>query len=370
MVILAVGQLRAAQLPAYRELSGVDVPEATPGSVHRYSVTSKELNDDIIVDVWTPEGYEGDAETRYPVIYVHDGQNLFDPKFSFANVAWELDTKTQALINQGIIIPPIIVGINNRGAKNLRPNDYFPEKVLKYIPESERDKTKIFDTCKDGFFGDEAAAFVVSELKPLIDVLYRSDPSCSHTFAMGSSMGGLASLYLMCEYPLVFGGAACMSTHWIGSLELDSGYNISDDPVCAAAILAYMDAALPSPATHRLYLDQGTLGWDADYQKYEINARQIAVRHGYTVAAGTLETYDAAGAGHNEWYWQQRVDRPLKFLLDKRRVPTALGRVPMRADDDGVYVGLSGVVYKTDTGEGLPPGIYIHSGRKMLIGYF
>lgn len=96
---------------------------------------------------------------------------------------------------------------------------------------------------------------------------------------------------------------------------------MSDDPVCAKAILAYMNASLPSPATHRLYLDQGTEGWDAAYLPYEATARQIALDHGYSVADGSLMTHDETGAGHNEWFWQQRIVLPLQFLLDPHPPP-------------------------------------------------
>lgn len=333
-----------ADVPAAVEVTGADVPVPHTGSVRRFVITSENLKDDITVDIWTPEGYDdGNDGVRYPVVYAHDGQNLFDGRLAFAGVAWEIDKAAWRLASDGSIEAPVIVGINNRGSKNLRANDYFPEKVIDYIPAADRDKTKIFDTCKDGFMGDEEAAFVATELKPFVDSRYRTDPSRSHTFAMGSSMGGLASLYLMCEYPELFGGAACMSTHWIGSLDLNPDYTMNDDPVCARAILDYMKANLPSPADHRLYLDQGTTGWDAGYLGYEQTARQIAIDAGYSVENGTLGVYDAAGAGHNEWYWQQRVWRPLQFLLDRKRLESGVPCVTAGSGDGRCrYVDLSG----------------------------
>lgn len=357
-----------AELPQYKEITTGKIPSATSGEIRRYSVESHQLGAAVTVDVWTPDGYSSAAYPRYPVIYAHDGQNLFDPALSFAGVAWEIDSKTQGLIDRGEITPPIVVGISNRGDKGLRPNDYFPEKVLDYIPATDRDKTKIFDTCKGGFYGDEEATFVATELKPLIDRLYLTNPAPSHTFAIGSSMGGLASLYLMCEYPDVFGGAACLSTHWIGSLDLDPDYNMSDDPVCAKAILAYMNACLPSPATHRLYLDQGTEGWDAAYLPYEATARQIALDHRYSVADGSLMTHDETGAGHNEWFWQQRITLPLEFLLDPHRLPASITSISNPLYSDNLYIGLTGLIHHDDSTR-LPSGIYIHprSGTKILI---
>lgn len=303
------------QLPVYHEITTGNLPQGHPGKVRRYSVHSAELNDDMIVDVWTPEGYDENADKYYPAIYVHDGQNLFDSSFAFAGVAWEIDSRLQQLADNGKAKAAIAVGIANRGAAGLRPSDYFPEKALNHISAEERSATKIFETCRAGFYGDEHAAFVAKELKPLVDYLYRTNPDRDCTFAMGSSMGALASLYLMCEYPDIFGGAAALSTHWIGSLDLNTDYTMNDDPVCAAAVLACFEAGLPNPAGHILYLDCGTTGWDACYRDYENSARRIAAAHGYSEQQGSLMTYDDAGAGHNEWFWQQRIDKPLTFLL-------------------------------------------------------
>lgn len=357
------------ELPGYKELQG-SIPTSDTGEIRRYSVHSTHLDADIIVDVWTPEAYAQGGEHRYPVLYAHDGQNLFDSSYTFAGVAWEVDRTAGQLGSEKEIVTPIVVGINNRGSDGLRACDYFPEKVIDYIPAADRDKTKIFETCRGKFLGDEEAAFVATELKPLIDYLYTTNPTQPYTFAMGSSMGGLASLYLLCEYPDIFHGAACMSTHWVGSLDLNPDYTMNDDPVCAKAILAYMDANLPSPATHKLYLDQGTSGWDAMYLKYEATAREIAVSHGYSIEGGTLETYDDKGAGHNEWFWQQRLSRPLKFMFSNSSFEDAGIDTPVLDGlpaEGGTYINLHGISYPENNPAGLLPGIYLHGGKKILV---
>lgn len=365
-VLLLAASCTQAQLPEYKiVMSGV--PSADHGSITRYLVTSSALRCGYMVDVWTPDGYAENTSLTYPVIYAQDGQNLFDPELSYAGVAWELDTKAQSLATRGEAAAPIIVGISNRGAQNLRPNDYFPEKALTYIAQKDSTQTAVYETCKAGFFGDEYAAFITKELKPLIDCLYRTNPAPSHTFAMGSSMGGLISLYLLCEYPDVFGGAACLSTHWIGSLSINTDYSMNDDPVCAHAILAYADANIPPSETHKLYLDQGTTGWDAGYLAYEQAARQIVKAHGYSEAEGTLMTYDAVGAGHNEWYWQQRAEKPLGFLLNKDALSARAEPVLCPSEAEHVFVSLLGVRYCTDDATRLIPGIYIHNHRKVVV---
>lgn len=366
LFVISLAPYASAELPKYQEVTA-NIPAVDNGELHRYLVTSTNLGDDITIDVWTPNGYDPNGSIVYPVVYAHDGQNLFDGTFAFATVAWEIDQKAQELADQNLIYAPIVVGINNRGPKNLRANDYFPEKALNYIAEEDRANTYIYETCAAGFLGDEQAAFVVNELKPLIDVLYRTDTSRSHTFAMGSSLGGLASLYLMCEYPEVFGGAACLSTHWIGSLDLNADYSMNDDPVCANALLDYVRVNLPSSDTHRLYFDQGTKDWDAGYLKYEAVAREIANEKGYTTEAGNFETYDDVGGYHNEWFWQHRVDRPLKFLLDKNVLDAGCSSIEVDNAPDDTYINMSGQSFQTTNPETLPNGIYINNKKKILV---
>lgn len=309
----------SAALPDYEVITSPS-PVSSYGHITRMYVSSENLGGKVTVDVWTPTEYDAADDKRYPVVYAHDGQNLFDAKYTFAGVPWGVDKACSQLAKDPDFVMPIVVGINNRGSQGLRPNDYFPENALDYILPDLVDETYIYDTCKDNFLGNEEAAFVANELKPLIDSLYNTDPGMSATFAMGSSMGGLASMYLLCEYPEIFGGAACLSTHWIGSLDLNPDYSMNDDEVCANAILQYLSDHIPTDGLHRLYMDQGTKDWDAGYLKYEIIAREIVRDKGYSEEEGSLYLYDAKGAGHNEWYWQQRVKIPLKFLLSKKAI--------------------------------------------------
>lgn len=351
-----------AALPEYTVASEEQFPAVSPGTATRLIVKSESLGDRMIVDVWFPPTYDAASADSYPVVYVHDGQNLFDPALSFSTVAWELDMTAANLAGAGKIVSPIIVGIHNRGSKNLRPNDYFPEKAVDYIPAAGKDASLIWETCLAGFYGDEHASFVATELKPLIDELYNTLPDRNHTFAMGSSMGALASLYLLCEYPETFGGAACMSTHWIGSFKMNADYSLQDDPVCARAMLDYMAANLPETEEYKLYLDQGTTGWDADYQTYESEARKIAGNRGYNIADGTLMTYDAAGAGHNEWFWQQRAARPLTFLLSNFSDGVTGVEIETAPADSPLY-DLSG----RQVASAPSPGVYIRGNVKVKI---
>lgn len=360
--------IASATQPEY-EVIDSPCPISSYGNITRLEVKSENLGGKVTVDVWTPAGYDASSVKSYPVVYAHDGQNLFDTSFSFAGITWGIDEACAQLAADPDFVVPIIVGINNRGAESFRPNDYFPESALDYISPDQKENTFIYDTCNDIFLGNEEAAFVAEELKPLIDSIYNTAPGQSTTFAMGSSMGALASMYLLCEYPQIFGGAACMSTHWIGSLNLNPDYSLNDDDVCANAILQYLSDHLPTDGMHRLYLDQGTEGWDAGYLKYEGIAREIVRDKGYTEENGQLYLYDAIGAAHNEWFWQQRVKLPLKFLLSKSAIETA-GAIEAELDphpgSEPLIYNFAGTLYPHSDIDNLPSGLYIINGIKIL----
>jgi predicted alpha/beta superfamily hydrolase len=147
---------------------------------------------------------------------------------------------------------------------------------------------------------DSYLRFLVDELKPLVDAHYRTLPGRQHTFVMGSSMGGLISLYAVEEYLDVFGGAGCLSTHW------PAGGNLLVDA---------MGARLPRPGAHRLYFDYGTATLDADYEPYQVRMNGHLEAAGYSRGRDWM-TGKFEGAEHNEGAWRARVETPLRFLLE------------------------------------------------------
>jgi predicted alpha/beta superfamily hydrolase len=146
---------------------------------------------------------------------------------------------------------------------------------------------------------------MVEELKPYIDAHFQTRPERAHTFIMGSSMGGLISTYAICEYPQVFGGTASLSTHWIGSFEPNAAIPL--------AAFEYLQAHLPAPETHRLYMDHGTQGLDANYGLAQSFVDQVVRDRGYTAANWKSLVFE--GAAHSENDWSARLDVPLQFLL-------------------------------------------------------
>lgn len=284
--------------------AGDPIQTAECGRIERLIVVSPELEDSIDVDVWLPDDFNADNSRWYPVIYMHDGQNLFDASTTWNGQSWEMDRAACALIADGKIPSPIIVGIHSDPARRvaqLMPtkavhdaglDDLMAEVKLKGVPAQ----------------GDEYAAFVVNTLKPLIDFKYPTLSDREHTAVMGSSMGGLMSLYLISEYPEVFGGAGCLSTHWYGSLNADGKFG--------EAMMTYVGNHLPDPATHRLYFDHGTSTIDAYYGPWETEALLTAQRKGYRYGVN-LDSYIDYGAPHEESAWSARVSRPLRFLLSR-----------------------------------------------------
>lgn len=238
------------------------------------------------VDVWLPPGYDGGGNARYPVIYMHDGQNLFDPATSYAGVDWAIDEILTDLIASGDARPAIVVGIWNAG--NARYAEYMPQKAVP-VAAGRRDR----------LISDRYLKFIVAELKPLIDSHYRTLPGRDDTFIMGSSMGGLISAYAVSEYPEVFGGAACVSTHW---------------PAAGGAVTDYLAANLPEPGAHRLYFDFGTATLDAGYEPYQRRMDWVLRRRGYADGDDWI-TRKFEGAEHSEKAWRLRAGVPLRFLL-------------------------------------------------------
>jgi pimeloyl-ACP methyl ester carboxylesterase len=146
----------------------------------------------------------------------------------------------------------------------------------------------------------------VEELKPYIDSNYSVGTGPEHAAVMGSSMGGLISLYAISEFPHVFGAAACVSTHWPGIFTMDN------NPI-PQAFFDYMRTALPDPAMHRIYFDYGTTTLDALYPPLQDRADAVMRARGYSES--NWKTLRFEDAEHSEKAWSERLDFPLQFLF-------------------------------------------------------
>ncbi|HMO32715.1 MAG TPA: alpha/beta hydrolase-fold protein [Lacibacter sp.] len=261
------------------------------------------------VDVWLPEGYT--PEKQYAVLYMHDGQMLFDSTTTWNQQEWGVDETLGRLLRQKKIRDCIVVGVWNGG--KYRHTDYFPQKPFESLAPDVRDSlyTSLRTSGQAVFQGEEVHSdaylkFLVTELKPFIDSAYSTKNDRKNTFVAGSSMGGLISLYAICEYPEVFGGAACLSTHWPGI------FTVENNPI-PAAFLQYMRNHLPHPRTHKIYFDYGDATLDALYPPLQRQADVVMREKGFRRKNWITRYFP--GADHSEQAWRQRLEVPVLFLL-------------------------------------------------------
>ena len=267
------------------------------------------------VTVWLPSSYRPGGP-RHSVLYMHDGQNLFDPETGFGGMEWKIDETLDRLIRENKVRPTIVVAIWNT-PKRLR--EYVPSKAFRHLPPAYMGRVRGLyggDPLSDGYL-----QFIVRELKSRIDRTYYVRTGRSDTAIMGSSMGALISLYAINEYPHVFGGAGMVSTHWPLLLPAE-GKTISDAEYQAvsSAFERYLATALPSPGAHRLYFDHGSETLDAVYARYQQRIDRVVTRRGYRHGANWISR-NYAGQAHNELSWASRVEIPLRFLLPPRKGP-------------------------------------------------
>ena len=242
-------------------------------------VHSAHLAHDRTVMVYLPPDYEEDTGRRYPVLYLHDGQNVFDTATSIGE-EWHVDETAQRLILEQVIEPLIIVGVYNTGEHRI--GEYTPTKDPKH---------------PDGGGADAYGRFLVEELKPFIDRTYRTLPSAASTGLGGSSLGGLVTMYLGLKYPTVYGRLAVVSPSvwW-------------DDRMIVKRV-----EALPAKLPLRIWLCAGT----NEGPRVIADARRLRdtlLAKGW-VAEQDLKYNEAEGAGHDEQSWAARVELILRFLF-------------------------------------------------------
>lgn len=281
------------------------------GSIQRLERVASQYVAPHDVDVWLPPDYPKHAP--YAVLYMFDGQNLFGEREAGKLSSWQADATAARLMREGKTRPFIIVGIANAQAE--RMSEYFPQKPWEALTPAQRrtlfaQRLGNFQVMPVAPFSDAFLAFVTQELKPVIDERFAVDPKPDATFVMGSSMGGLMAWYAMAEYPDVFGGAACLSTHWPGPfLALDAK---TDDPA-PDAFVDYIQRHFPSADHHRIYFDHGTRTLDANYAPTQQRVDAWLQANGWTGRHFDSRVFD--GAEHSETFWAARLAIPMSFLL-------------------------------------------------------
>lgn len=286
-------------------------PNVSAGSIVRFENFESRFVVARNIDVWLPDGYTSDK--KYAVLYMHDGKGLYDSTIMWNSQEWGVDETIGALLVGNKIKECIVVGIWNSEAT--RHLEYFPQKPFESLSQEQQEV--LFGAVRNNsqavfkepqIKSDAYLKFIVKELKPFIDKNFSTRKDQQNTFIAGSSMGGLISIYAICEYPKIFGGAACLSTHWPGT------FTVENNPV-PQAFMNYLNSHLPSPKNHKIYFDYGTETLDALYKPFQQQADEIMKRKGFS--SKNWITREFIGENHSENAWRKRLDIPILFLLGR-----------------------------------------------------
>jgi enterochelin esterase-like enzyme len=264
--------------------AAVPVPS---GQIWLHELNSKIFGNSRMLRVWLPPDYDGWGEKRYPILYLNDGQNLFDPATAFAGVHWQVGETASRLIAAQEIPPLIIVGIDNTKA---RLNEYIPYKSTD--PRVLHAKGKCYPD------------FLEREVMPLIEARYPVLKGPENTGLGGSSLGGLITLYTQLAAPGVYGRLLIESP----SLSVAKGKILED---------CRQNRKWPE----RMYLAMGTreVGNDEKDAKIVSGVRELeAIVRQDGLDATRLKVRIAEGAGHNEAEWAARFPEALAFLYAER----------------------------------------------------
>lgn len=259
------------------------------------------------ISVWLPEQYHSlkAQNHRFAVLYMHDGQMLFDAKVTWNKQEWGVDEIAQNLIDTDELIPFIVVGIDN-GGNDLRYVEYMPQKPFAMLPESIQSQIYARQEHSYKVQSDAYLRFIVKELKPFIDKHYATLVERNHTFVAGASMGGLISWYAVAEYPDVFGGCLCFSTHFPG------GYDLQDFTVFNT-FSTYMANHLPINGSHRLWFAYGDQTLDQYYPPFHEALQEQFTKWGADPERVSIQFF--AGDDHSETSWQKQFPMALPQIL-------------------------------------------------------
>ncbi|MFZ5743629.1 MAG: alpha/beta hydrolase [Pseudomonadota bacterium] len=258
--------------------------------------------------IWLPPGYDKDNR-RYPVLYMHDGHNLFDPAKSNFNKVWAADKAMLAAVKSGKVEPHIIIGVWAPGRDRYR--QYLPQTIYQAASGTPR---AAMDAMIEGpVVSDAYLAWLAGPLKQWVDASFRTRPGRDDTAIMGSSMGGLMSCYAFLERAETYGRAGCVSSHWPAADPTRVG---PANPELIALWDGWFAARLGQPDGRRVWMDHGTATLDAFYAPYQqkIDARFAA--SGWQ-RGRDWESKVYQGAEHEENAWARRLPEVFGWLLRK-----------------------------------------------------
>jgi len=258
------------------------------------------------ITIWLPPGYTA-GQRAYPVLYMHDGQNLFDAAVSTFNKVWAADQAMLACARAGLTAPHIIVGVWSPGHD--RSRQYLPNWIAQNAPDTLRHR--ITAQAQRTILGDAYIAWLSGPLKACVDRSFRTRPGPRHTAMIGSSLGGLISCYALAKQPDTYGRVAALSPHWPVMLP-----PLVDNTQAALVDLwdQWLQSQLGPPGRRRLWIDRGTEHLEAFYAPY--HARATARLHALGWTLGTdFESRIYPASSHNENHWRARLPEVFAWLL-------------------------------------------------------
>lgn len=264
-----------------------------PGAVHRVEFAGR------LVDYWSPS-----APTKHLLI-AHDGQNVFDRNTSTRRRTWRMVHSAIRVSQELGIVPPAIIGVfHSRSASNpwgrirdLAPQDPFQNGVT----------TSYRDVSPDDLQGNDYLEQITEVIAPSIAAELDMNLNSTNKAVIGSSMGGLASLYAIGKRPDFFSACLALSPHW----------SAGDNPLVDALI-----DALPAPGHHHIWMSRGTKGHDAGYEPFQDYADMKMCQAGWQEEKD-FKTRVYKRSGHNEKSWAKYLDQPMKFWLNSTLGPAS-----------------------------------------------
>lgn len=261
------------RVSAWRDATSSDGSGITGTVSYHRDFYSPQLENHRDLLVWLPPSYESQPDSHYAVLYLQDGQNIFNPATSYTGVDWQVDEAASRLMAENRIHEVIIVGIANTHDRHA---EYSPgEKGLTY------------------------SAFLINTVKPFIENNYRIASGPRNTAVMGSSMGGLISFHLAWEYPESFGLAGCLSPAFL---------------VDRKAIVHRVQSHRGARPPIRLYIDNGTIGLEQRLQPATDAMITALCQQGFSTGQNLIYR-QWEGAEHNEAAWAERVPAILEYFF-------------------------------------------------------
>jgi predicted alpha/beta superfamily hydrolase len=260
-----------------------------PGEVSRFDFAGR------TVELWAPQ------EPSSHLLVAHDGQNVFDGKSStHRGKTWEMAQHSFKVSYEAGIVPPVIIAIWHSSskadpmgrAKDLSPQKFFQEDVPVNLPNISKSDLELLR-------GDQYLESIFGIYVPQLLEMLQLEIAASNTALIGSSMGGLSTLYAAHKHPDKFKTALALSPHWV----------IGGDSLVNRTV-----AELPQPGSHKVWMSRGTKALDAEYEPFQDLADGLMLQKGYRKDIDFVsKVYKKTG--HNEASWASYLDQPLRFWL-------------------------------------------------------